>query len=856
MSAVASIGLTNPFPGLRPFREEEEYLFFGRESQVDVMVDKLAARSFLAVIGTSGSGKSSLVNCGLRPALRRGVMAGAGSAWRIAQFRPGSDPIRALARALAQPRVLFREVEVGGASLGEMIEATLELSNLGVVDLFEQAQLEGQANLLLVVDQFEELFRYSLQAGSTPEATGTDTRAVAFVNLLLEAAKSEHPIYVVLTMRSDFLGDCARFSGLPEAVNEGQYLVPRLTREERRAAITGPIAVGGGEISPVLLTRLVNDVGDNPDQLSILQHALNRTWAQWQRERKGGEPISLSHYEAIGTMAHALDHHAERAFAELTTERQKRICEVVFQALTDKGSDARGVRRPTDFATLCAIADASPDEVTAVLDVFRKPSRSFLMPPALETLEPASIIDISHESLMRVWKRLRDWVEREAESAAQFRRLAQNAALHARGAAGLMADPELSLMLEWQRTWQPNAAWAGRYYAGFEQAIFFLEQSRMARDAVLLLEKEEARRALERARRVAAVLGMAFVVALGLAIYAFVERSTAIVEHKARAESEALNEAQQKLIETEKRAKAESDALNAKLSESLKQTDEARKKAEESDQRAIKEAERATRNAQLFVSAMQAQAAVQRAANVQLEKAATLQRDTDAKKDHATLDSDKKDLDAARNSWQELSADAARKSEQAFAIMGAVRIIGTNQISRSDLFDVSAGAYVTGSSTARNPTDMLNGAQGSAERATVFADGQPVDSTHWIEWRTKANVTVRSVAIFAAHDPVRYRRAFSNFKLLAKKQKQNKWVEIAQYSPSLPYGGSCSNDPCLPSAVNFKPGTVLAACINVSTPVAAGEYRAEFVQAVSALEGFSGPRVLQLDGYKKPNCSN
>jgi energy-coupling factor transporter ATP-binding protein EcfA2 len=856
MTAVASIDLSSPFPGLRPFREEEEYLFFGRDSQVDMMVDKLAAKRFLAVVGTSGSGKSSLVNCGLRPALRRGVMASAGSAWRMAQFRPGGDPIKALARALAQPGVLFTGLDFGGEALEGMIEATLEMSKLGVVDLFEQAQPSGQDNLLLIVDQFEELFRYKTTQPSafSSEPHRTEEASIAFVNLLLEAARSEYSIYVVLTMRSDFLGDCARFSGLPEAVNEGQYLVPRLTREERRAAITGPIAVGGGEISPILLTRLVNDVGDNPDQLSILQHALNRTWAQWRRDRKDNEPISLSHYQAIGTMAHALDQHAEKAFAELTTERQKRICEIAFQALTDKGSDARGVRRPTDFATLCAIANASPDEVAAVLGVFRKPSRSFLMPPALETLEPGTIIDISHESLMRVWTRLKDWVEREAESAGQFRRLAQNAALHTRGAAGLMTDPELSLMLEWQRTWQPNAAWARRYHAGFEQAIFFLEQSCNARDAVLLLEKEEARRALQRARRVAAVLGLAFVIALGLAIYAFVERSTAIVEHKARAESEALNEAQQKLIETEKRAKAESDALNAKLSESLKQTNDAKKQAEESNQRAIKEAERATRNAQLFVSAMQAQAAVQRAANVQLEKAATLQRDTDAKKDAATLDRDKKDLEAAKSSWQELSGDAARKAEQAFAIMGAVRIIGTNKISRSDVFDVNSGSQVIGSSPARNPTDMFNGAQGSAERATVFADGQPVDSTHWIEWHTKADVTVKSVSIFAAHDPVRSRRAFSHFKLLAK--KQNKWVEIAQYSPSLPYGGSCSSDPCLPPAVKFRPGTVLAACINVGTPVAASEYRAEFVQAVSALEGFSGPRVLQLDGYRKPDCSN
>ena len=87
-------------------------------------------------------------------------------------------------------------------------------------------------------------------------------------------------------MRSDFLGDCTQFPGLAEAINAGQYLVPRMTRDERRAAIEGPIQVGGAEIAPVLLTRLVNDVGDNPDQLSILQHALNRTWARWQSERR------------------------------------------------------------------------------------------------------------------------------------------------------------------------------------------------------------------------------------------------------------------------------------------------------------------------------------------------------------------------------------------------------------------------------------------------------------------------------------------------------------------------------------------------------------------------------------------
>src|SRR6266576_117833 len=99
----------NPFPGLRPFREDEERFFFGRENQVDTMVNKLAATRFLAVVGTSGSGKSSLVNCGLRPALHGGLMARAGTAWRMAQFRPGSNALRSMARALAEDGVLFRD---------------------------------------------------------------------------------------------------------------------------------------------------------------------------------------------------------------------------------------------------------------------------------------------------------------------------------------------------------------------------------------------------------------------------------------------------------------------------------------------------------------------------------------------------------------------------------------------------------------------------------------------------------------------------------------------------------------------------------------------------------------------------
>ena len=503
---TAGAGIGNPFPGLRPFRTDEEHLFFGRERQIDRMVDKLAVHRFLAVVGTSGSGKSSLVNCGLRPALHRGYMTAAGAHWRMATCRPGHDPIGALARALAEPEVLFDKPLRAVMTAEELVAATLRMSGVGLVDIVEQARLPASTNLLLVVDQFEELFRFNTTAGDGAVRHGPDPRATAFVRLLLEAvAQAELPIYVVLTMRSDYLGDCAQFRGLPEVMNEGQYLVPRLTRDEIRAAITGPVSVSRQQISPLLLTRLLNDVGDNPDQLSILQHALNRTFAYWANEDGGRGELALAHYEAIGTMLKALDRHADKAFAELARgsdgtpgaalgPARQRLAERLFRALTDKGTDPRGIRRPTPLSTLCEITGAPQSELEAVMAVFRKGSRSFLMPPEGEPLPPGTQqrIDISHESLMRVWLRLDRWASDEATLARQFRRLADSAEVHrqlygqrddlaADADAGLLSDRELDLALDWQRMAQPNAAWAAQYGGGFEAVDAYIARSRRVR---------------------------------------------------------------------------------------------------------------------------------------------------------------------------------------------------------------------------------------------------------------------------------------------------------------------------------------------------------------------------------------
>jgi len=549
---IESKSFTNPFPGLRPFETDEYRLFFGREGQSDALITRLQRARFLAVVGTSGSGKSSLVRAGLLPALCGGMMAEAGSGWRICIMRPGSDPFANLAHSLAEKDVLLA---AGGglppAEAEAVIAATLRRGSLGLLDAARNARLAESEKLLVLVDQFEELFRF--RAARTAPITEDD--AAAFVKLLIEAAQQrELSIYVVLTMRSDFLGDCAQFQGLPEAINDGQYLIPRMNRDERRMAIVGPVGVSRGKMAEPLINRLLNDVGDNPDQLPILQHALMRTWDYWTAHRRNGEPIGLEDYEAIGTMTEALSLHADEAWGELPDERSRQIAEKLFKALTEKGADNREIRRPTQLSVISAGAEATEAEVVAVIDVFRREGRSFLMPPAGVRLSSDTVIDISHESLIRNWDRLQKWVEEEAQSSRIYRRLAEAAVLQREGKEGLLVDPALQIALDWREKERPNSAWANHYQSEFETAIGFLDASRDQRDSQL--RAEEQRRARQRQLRSALAIGFVSLLVLALVLggYHYI--------HGERQKEEARVK-QQKEAEAEKRKRQkDSDAID------------------------------------------------------------------------------------------------------------------------------------------------------------------------------------------------------------------------------------------------------------------------------------------------------
>ncbi len=596
------------YPGLRAFGREEFDLFFGRESCVDEMVDTLGRTCFLAVLGTSGSGKSSLVRTGLLNALELGFLATAGSTWRIAELRPRGHPIRSLAVALLG----LQGVEKPDEAEIEILSAFLRRGPRSLVEWANGGHLPPRANLMVLVDQFEELFRYEDYSGRE--------EAEAFVGLLVSAARENTPIYIAITMRSEYLGACTLIEGLPEVINRGLYLTPRMSRDECRQAIVGPAEVCGFRIEDRLVNKLLNDLTDfapweaggghdqqrrlgrRADQLPLMQHVLNLLWQKARVRNETDIVLTLDDYEAAGGLGGALDRHADDVAATVPAEFADAI-DPVFRSLVTGRTVAEAVRRPTRFGDLVELAGGRRDAVAAVVDAFRAPGVNFLTPGQPDPIDDDSFIDISHESLIRQWRRLSRCLDEEAHSADAWNQLLSRSERYKAGAGGLLTGLDLDNLVDWWERTKPTAAWANRYGNNFEEAGKYLRDSQFAEadrkrrdeeEERKLIAAEEAASSGRRFKRLAVALAAALIVAFaatGAAIYLWREANAdALAADIARGEAE-----QAKLEADKQRALAETARAEAEAQRVIAEAEAASAeaaRAEADRQRTIAENER------------------------------------------------------------------------------------------------------------------------------------------------------------------------------------------------------------------------------------------------------------------------
>ncbi len=497
----------NPFPGLRHYGMDEGHLFFGRQRESEEVIKKLIINRFVAVAGPAGSGKSSLVHAGVVPLLANGFAASEGKAWRIIDIRPGFSPIDNIARALVINE-LQDESDESQEIRYNIKNALLRNSSRGLTEALRQLNTEYDENILLIIDNFEELFRVT---GNRTDQHKNDEYK-AFVSLLADTVNEETlPAYILVSIRNDYLNEALQPNDLSILINRSNYLLPPMDEVSLREVITEPLRVTGGNIDSRVVERILKEDPGHSDILPFLQYVLMRMWDN--RAKENDPPITLTEedYESVGKLKNSLSIHAEEAYNELS-DNGRLICERLFKIVAVKLSDNRFISNPTRVSDLAFITRTAVSDVIDIIERFRCPGRTFLEPRYKEALNSDSVVVLTHEVLIIMWPRLKHWVEEEFESVAMYRRLSEASKKYQMGKEQLLSPPVLQAALKWREKNKPTFEWARRFDSAFERTMAYVSKSEEVFNEQEEEKLEKPRKLFKRARIIAGLLLIATLV--------------------------------------------------------------------------------------------------------------------------------------------------------------------------------------------------------------------------------------------------------------------------------------------------------------------------------------------------------
>jgi WD40 repeat protein/transcriptional regulator with XRE-family HTH domain len=507
-----------PFKGLLYFEEGDADLFSGREELTARLAGRLVnsiagGERFLAVVGASGSGKSSVMRAGLISTLRwRTSSAG----WPIYLLTPSARPIEALAASLTQETGSV----VATANLADDLTADTRSLHLAIRRVVQG--IRG-SHALVVVDQFEELFTLCRSQSEQKAFVG---------NLLTAALEPDGPTIVAIALRADFYAHCADFTNLREALARNQEYIGPMTPGELKSAIEEPARRGHWELEPGLVDLLLHDVGEEPGALPLLSHALLETW-----QRRRGQTLTLSGYLASGGVRGAIAETAEAVFKDRLNQEQRTIARQIFLRLTELGEGTQDTRRRAALVELVPGADEQ-----GAVDV------------VLKTLVDARLIttgegtaEVAHEALIREWPTLREWLAEDREGLRLHRHLTESAqewdALK-RDAGALYRGSRLARATEWASTHrdelnalegaflQASQEWAEREAAEREA------QRQRELDAAQRLAETEKRRAEEQAGAARRLRRRALLLTAALLVVGVLAAVALLLARQARQESQ------------------------------------------------------------------------------------------------------------------------------------------------------------------------------------------------------------------------------------------------------------------------------------------------------------------------------
>lgn len=488
----------NPYKGLRAFQQADSADFFGRENLTQQLINCLKETDersrFLAVVGPSGSGKSSVVKAGILPAIRKGALPNSED-WFVVEMVPGADPMEELEAALLRIAV----------NPPESLLNQLNEDSRGLLRAVKRVLPDDETELVLFIDQFEELFTL---------VEGEDQRS-HFMDSLLEAVnETRSRIRIIVTLRADFYDRPLNYVTFGELIRERTEVVLPLSTEELEMAITGPAHRVGMIAEPSLVGAIISDVREQPGALPLLQYALTELF-----ERRDGNRLTAEAYSDIGGTWGALARRAEELYGGLDESSQE-AARQLFLRLVTLGEGTEDTRRRTFQSELMSIGD-DPEMMGMIIDAF---GRYRLLTFDHDPQTRSSTVEVAHEALIRQWGRLREWLVNNREDLRLQRRLTsateewENAN---KDDSFLVRGARLQQLEDWMNTSDLTLNENERQYLNASIAV----RERMEAHEQERQEREEALelRSRNRLRALVAVMGVATVIAVVLAVFAITQ---------------------------------------------------------------------------------------------------------------------------------------------------------------------------------------------------------------------------------------------------------------------------------------------------------------------------------------------
>jgi WD40 repeat protein/serine/threonine protein kinase len=495
----------NPYKGLRAFQEADADDFFGREALTERLLKRLDGDNerFLAVIGPSGSGKSSVVKAGVLPSLRRGAISGS-SDWFIVEMTPGSQPMQELADALLgvavkPPENLLEELRADENGLRRAVDKILPAS----------ANTGNDSELVLLIDQFEEVFT---------QVDDEEVRTHFLDSLLAAANASSSRLRTIVTMRADFYDRPLLYPEFGELVREHTEVVLPLSNDELERAISLPAENNGLGLEVGLITSIVADVAEQPGALPLLQYALTELF-----ERRDGRWLTVESYKNVGGVSGALAKRADDTYHELT-ETGKKAARQLFLRLVTLGEGTEDTRRRVRQTELMSIEGSQA--IQNVIDLFGKYR---LLTFDRDPVTRVPTIELAHEALIRKWTRLRTWLDDSREALQLQRRLsvATDEWANANKDASFLASGTRLEQFEAFNATQSDIALTKEENEYLRASLAKREQERAEEAARLAKEKATEERARNFLRALVGVMSIAAVIGIGLSLFAFSQSQAA-----------------------------------------------------------------------------------------------------------------------------------------------------------------------------------------------------------------------------------------------------------------------------------------------------------------------------------------